>query len=105
MSDKNIDFEVTDDTKVIVTIPGDNEVKAKLSAFIPLIVGLLGVVGSLGLSFGWWDAIPYTTEEVTLTLTAVVTVASGAYGWWKDNNITKTALKRKEVADQAVPKK
>lgn len=105
MQNKQFDLDLAEQDTVVVTVPADKEVHTKLSTFVPIIVTLIGFLNTLGVSSGWWSALPFTTEEVTVALSGLVTVVGTIYSWWKDNDVTKTALKRTEVAKQAVPKK
>lgn len=58
---------------------------------IALFVMLLNtILSAIGL-----NPLPYSDTEVFEGLSTVVTVIVALWAWWKDNDITQTALARK----------
>lgn len=55
-----------------------------------LIVLVNTILTAIGL-----NPLPYSETEVYEAISAVVTVIIALWAWWKDNDITQTALARK----------
>ena len=68
-------------------------------AFIRLIVLLYAVLNSTLLTMGY-NPIPFTDEEVTTMITAVLAFGSAILAWWKNNNVTRSAQKAQVTLDR-----
>lgn len=62
----------------------------KVAAIVRLMVLLYAVLNSVLLMFGI-NPLPFTEEEVSAGITAVLAVVASVLAWWKNNNITKAA--------------
>ena len=71
-----------------------------IDSVVVLIVMLNTILTMLG-----WNPIPYSEEEIYIGVSAVATVISTIYIWWKDNNlknkVVEAELKAKEMEKRA----
>lgn len=58
-----------------------------IALFVVLINTILTAIGL--------NPLPYSETEVYEAISTVVTVIVALWAWWKDNDITQTALARK----------
>lgn len=58
-----------------------------IALFVVLINTILTAIGL--------NPLPYSETEVYETISTVVTVIVSLWAWWKDNDITQSALARK----------
>ncbi|CAM3774235.1 phage holin [Alkalicoccus chagannorensis] len=57
----------------------------------------LALINQLLASFGM-SPLPFTQEEMEQGVSAVVTTAAAIWAWWRDNDVTEEARKRKGKA-------
>ena len=76
----------------------------KVSAIVRLIVLLYAVLNSVLLMFGI-NPLPFTEEEVSAGITAVLAVVASILVWWKNNNVTKEAQEAQRILDNLKNKK
>lgn len=89
----------------VILVPEKNEVKINPKAFAPLIIALVGLIGTFCTSVLGWEPLPFTGEEVAEFISYGVTAVGMIWSWFRNNNVTKKGLQREAVAEQAVPKK
>lgn len=70
----------------------------KISAFIRLAVLLYAVTNASLLAFGI-NPLPFSDEEVSAAITAILAFGSSVYAWWRNANITREAQKAQEYLD------
>lgn len=70
----------------------------KVAAIVRLMVLLYAVLNSVLLMFGI-NPLPFTEEEVSAGITAVLAVVASVLAWWKNNNITKAAQESQRQLD------
>lgn len=70
----------------------------KVAAIVRLLVLLYAVLNSVLLMFGI-NPLPFTEEEVSAGITAVLAVVASVLAWWKNNNITKAAQESQRQLD------
>ena len=59
----------------------------RVKAVVTILVTLFSLANA-GLSLAGFNPLPFTNEQVSATLFAVVGVIGTVYGWWKNQNIT-----------------
>ena len=104
MANSNHVPENVEDQKV-VQVPSKDHVRPNAMAFVPLVVALIGLIGTFATAVLDWEAFPFTSQEVEQIATFAITVIGTLWAWFRNNNVTKTGIQRESVADQAVPKK
>lgn len=88
-----------------VIVPPDEAVGGfNIKPYVPLISSLIGLLNFLLVEIFGVEPFPYTVQETVNIVSMALVVIGTLYGWWKNNDVTKQAKKRTEVADQAVPK-
>lgn len=76
----------------------------KASAFIRLAVLLYAVTNASLLAFDI-NPLPFTDEEVSAGITAILAFGSSVYAWWKNNNVTREAQRAQLELDRMKDKK
>lgn len=76
----------------------------KVSAYIRLAVLLYAVLNSSLLMFGI-NPLPFTEEEVSAGITAVLGVVASVLAWWKNAPITKEAQEAQSYLEELKSKK
>lgn len=71
----------------------------RLAAFARLIVPFYALVNAFLLSIGY-NPMPFSDEEVTAAVNAVIGAVGTLYVWWKNNNITREAQEAQMLHDQ-----
>lgn len=71
----------------------------RISAFIRLAVLLYAVTNATLLAFNI-NPLPFTDEEVSAAITAVLAFGSSVLAWWKNNNVTREAQKAQAALDR-----
>lgn len=72
-----------------------NEQNKALARAIGLAVVLLNQI----LVMAGFSPLPYGSEQVEIGVTAVITVVTTFYMYWKNNNLTRAAVKAQKVLD------
>lgn len=70
----------------------------RVKAIVTILVTLFSLVNA-GLSLAGFNPLPFTNEQVSTTLFAVVGVIGTIYGWWKNQNITSASLAGQQLVD------
>ncbi len=70
----------------------------RVKAVVTILVTLFSLVNA-GLSLSGFNPLPFTDEQVSATLFAVVGVIGTIYGWWKNQNITSASLAGQQLVD------
>lgn len=70
----------------------------RVKAVVTILVTLFSLVNA-GLSLAGFNPLPFTNEQVSATLFAVVGVIGTVYGWWKNQNITSASLAGQQLVD------
>lgn len=70
----------------------------RVKAVVTILVTLFSLVNA-GLSLSGFNPLPFTNEQVSATLFAVVGVIGTVYGWWKNQNITSASLAGQQLVD------
>lgn len=70
----------------------------RVKAVVTILVTLFSLVNA-GLSLAGFNPLPFTDEQVSATLFAVVGVIGTVYGWWKNQNITSASLAGQQLVD------
>lgn len=63
----------------------------KTETIIRTIVLIIALVNQ-GLAIFGKEAFPITEDQVYQGVTLIVTIASAAWAWWKNNSFTKNAI-------------
>ena len=71
----------------------------RLAAFARLIVPFYALVNAFLLSVGY-NPMPFSDEEVTAAVNAVIGAVGTLYVWYKNNNVTKEAQEAQLLYDQ-----
>ncbi len=83
-------------TKTNDNLPGLTGERVK--AVVTILVTLFSLANA-GLSLAGFNPLPFTDEQVSATLFAVVGVIGTIYGWWKNQNITSASLAGQQLVD------
>lgn len=83
-------------TKTNNNLPGLTGERVK--AVVTILVTLFSLANA-GLSLAGFNPLPFTDEQVSATLFAVVGVIGTIYGWWKNQNITSASLAGQQLVD------
>ena len=70
----------------------------RVKAVVTILVTLFSLANA-GLSLAGFNPLPFTNEQVSATLFAVVGVIGTEYGWWKNQNITSASLAGQQLVD------
>lgn len=70
----------------------------RVKAVVTILVTLFSLVNA-GLSLAGFNPLPFTNEQVSATLFAVIGVLGTVYGWWKNQNITSASLAGQQLVD------
>lgn len=76
------------DHKETTTIPGLTTERVKA---IALLIVQLYSIAQTGLSLAGISQLPFTTDQVSTTITGVIAVVTSIYAWWRNNNVTEAA--------------
>ena len=71
----------------------------KTETIVRTIVLLFALANQALAIFGK-EALPFTEDQVYQVVTLIVTIASTAWAWWKNNSFTKNAIEADKVLDQ-----
>ena len=83
-------------TKTNNNLPGLTGERVK--AIVTILVTLFSLANA-GLSLAGFNPLPFTNEQVSATLFAVVGVIGTIYSWWKNQNITSASLAGQQLVD------
>lgn len=83
-------------TKTSNNLPGLTGERVK--AIVTILVTLFSLANA-GLSLSGLNPLPFTDEQVSATLFAVIGVFGTIYGWWKNQNITSASLAGQQLVD------
>lgn len=70
----------------------------RVKAVVTILVTLFSLANA-GLSLAGFNPLPFTNEQVSATLFAVVGVIGTVYSWWKNQNITSASLAGQQLVD------
>ena len=70
----------------------------RVKAVVTILVTPFSLANA-GLSLAGFNPLPFTNEQVSATLFAVVGVIGTVYGWWKNQNITSASLAGQQLVD------
>lgn len=70
----------------------------RVKAGVTIVVTLYALINA-GLSLAGINPLPFTDEQVSATLFAVIGIAGTIYGWWKNQNITSASLAGQQLVD------
>lgn len=70
----------------------------RVKAVVTILVTLFSLANA-GLSLAGFNPLPFTNEQVSATLFAVIGVIGTVYGWWKNQNITSASLAGQQLVD------
>ena len=70
----------------------------RVKAVVTILVTLFSLANA-GLSLAGFNPLPFTDEQVSATLFAVVGVIGTIYGWWKNQNTPPVSLAAKQLGD------
>ena len=82
--------------KTVNNLPGLTGERVK--AVVTILVTLFSLANA-GLSLAGFNPLPFTDEQVSATMFAVVGVIGTIYGWWKNQNITSASLAGQQLVD------
>lgn len=83
-------------TKTNTNLPGLTGERVK--SVVTILVTLFSLANA-GLSLAGFNPLPFTNEQVSATLFAVIGVIGTIYGWWKNQNITSASLAGQQLVD------
>lgn len=70
----------------------------RVKAVVTILVTLFSLANA-GLSLAGFNPLPFTNEQVSATLFAVVGVIGTVYGWWRNQNITSASITGQQLVD------
>lgn len=70
----------------------------RVKAVVTILVTLFSLANA-GLSLAGFNPLPFTNEQVSATLFAVIGVLGTVYGWWKNQNVTFASLAGQQLVD------
>ena len=70
----------------------------RISAIVTVVVQMFFVINAI-LTAAGRNPIPFDETAVTETLTYIITIGWSAWAWWRNNNLTKAAVKGQEVTN------
>lgn len=70
----------------------------RVKAVVTIVVTLYALLNA-GLNLAGINTLPFTNDEVSATLFAVIGVLGTIYGWWKNQNITSASLAGQQLVD------
>ena len=70
----------------------------RVKAVVTIVVTLYALLNA-GLNLAGINTLPFTNDEVSTTLFAVVGVIGTVYCWWKNQNITSASLAGQQLVD------
>lgn len=70
----------------------------RVKAVVTIVVTLYALLNA-GLNLAGIKTLPFTNDEVSTTLFAVIGVLGTIYGWWKNQNITSASLAGQQLVD------
>ena len=70
----------------------------RVKAVVTILVTLFSLANA-GLSLAGFNPLPFTNEQVSATLFAVVGVIGTVYGWWRNQNITSASIAGQQLVD------
>ncbi len=70
----------------------------RIKALVTIIVTLFSLLNA-GLSLAGYNTLPFTNEQVSTTLFAVIGIIGTIYGWWKNQNITSASFAGQQLVD------
>lgn len=73
--------------------------KAKKDTIIRTVILIIALANTLLNACGK-NTLPFTDEEVSTFISAIVTVAASVVAWWKNNSFTENAIKADEYKDK-----
>lgn len=71
----------------------------RTKAFVRLLVALVPAVNIILVALGK-NPLPYTAEELSVGISAVISVLGTIWAWWKNNNVTIEAQTGQKVVDE-----
>lgn len=71
----------------------------RTKAIIRLVVALVPVANIILVAIGR-NPLPFTQEEISVGISAVVGVTATIWAWWKNNNITTEAQSLQETLNE-----
>ena len=83
-------------TKTNNNLPGLTGERVK--AIVTIVVTLYALLNA-GLNLAGINTLPFTNDEVSTTLFAVIGVIGTIYSWWKNQNITSASLAGQQLVD------
>lgn len=75
-----------------------NKLTEKQKSLIRLVLFALPLLNAILLQFGY-SPLPLGEADLEMALTMIATAITGVFAWWKDNNVTKTAILKKEATE------
>jgi len=73
-------------------------------AIVRLAVLIILLINQALIVMGW-TPFPFSEEQIFEGVSSVATVAMAIYAWWKNNNITKEAVKAQQYLDELKSRK
>lgn len=70
----------------------------RIKSVVLLIVQLYSVVQT-GLTLAGFNALPFTSDDVSAAITGVIAVIASVYAWWRNNNMTEAAVEGQKLTD------
>lgn len=70
----------------------------RVKAIVTIVVTLYALLNA-GLNLAGINTLPFTNDEVSTTLFAVIGVLGTIYSWWKNQNITSASLAGQQLVD------
>ena len=74
----------------------DEKYSVKTETIIRTVVLVLALINQVLTSLGK-PVIPISDEELSETITLVITIVVSLWSWWKNNSFTQAALEADEV--------
>lgn len=73
--------------------------EVKNSMIIRTVVLIVALLNQSLVNFGY-SPLPFDDQWVETAVTSVLIIAAALVAWWKDNDITRKARRRKQLAEQ-----
>lgn len=79
------------------TTTTDTTVVTERVKAIVLLVVQMYAIAQTGLTLAGFNALPFTSDEVSAAITGVIGVVFSVWSWWRNNNVTTAAVEGQKL--------